>query len=291
MVANVIKTGLLFFVLTGLVLGAGWLIGGQQGVVIALVMAGVMNFVAYFFSDKLALASMRAYEVGPDHGLYQLVARLAQRGGLPMPRVYVSPIEAPNAFATGRSPRHAAVCATEGLLRLLDERELAGVMGHELSHVRHRDILIQSVAATIAGALTYLGYMFMFGGGRRSSDSDGGSPLAGLLVLILGPVAAGLIQAAISRQREYAADSGGASLTGDPMDLARALEKIDAYSRQIPVDVNPAFNSLFIIEPLNVMKGIGNLFATHPPLEKRLVNLIGRESTGLYRRAGFGYAA
>jgi heat shock protein HtpX len=281
MIANAIKTGLLFFILTGIVLGAGALIGGERGVWYALVLAGFMNVIGYFFSDKIALASMQAEEVGPDHELYQIVAKLTQRAGLPMPRVYISPVAAPNAFATGRNPRHAAVCATEGLLQILDKDEIMGVMGHELSHVRHRDILLQTLAATLAGAITYLGYMFMWGGGRNRNE--GGNPLLGLLFLILGPIAAGLIQAAISRQREFAADSGGAELCGDPMYLARALEKIHYYANQIPMNMNPAFNSLFIAEPLNARQAMANLFSTHPPLEARLENLIGRPSTGLFR--------
>jgi heat shock protein HtpX len=273
---NNVKTALLLGLMTGLILwiGSFW---GQGGVIIAFIMAAIMNFVGYFFSDKIALATMRAQEVGPGHELHDIVAELAQRSGLPMPRVYVSPAAAPNAFATGRSPSHAAVCATEGLLQMLNRNEIAGVMAHELAHVKHRDILIQSVAATIGGAISMLGYMFMFGGGR--SDREGGHPLAGLLVLILGPLAAGLIQAAISRSREFNADTEGAAICGDPMDLASALEKIHAAAHRIPLPVNPAMNGMFIAEPLNAMRSIGNLFQTHPPLEQRLMNLIGRPST------------
>lgn len=280
---NNLKTAFLLGMLTGLILLCGALIGGSHGVLIALIMAAVMNFVAFFFSDKIALMTMHAYEVGPDHDLYQIVAQLAQRDGLPMPRVYVSPTPAPNAFATGRSPRHAAVCATEGLLQLLDHNEIMGVIGHELSHVKHRDILIQSVATTIAAAISYLGYLFMFGGGG-GNDREG-NPLGGLLVLLLGPLAAGLIQAAISRSREFNADKAGAELCGNPMYLATALEKIDAAARQIPLNVSPAFNSMFIAEPRNVLKSIAGLFATHPPLDQRLMNLIGRPSTGIGRYA------
>ena len=281
MLMNWLKTGLLLSLLTAFVLGIGYLAAGQQGLVYALIFAAIMNFVGYFFSDKIALAAMHAEEVGPENELYQIVAELAQRANLPMPRVYISPEEAPNAFATGRGPNHAAVCATQGLLQVLDREEVAGVIGHELTHVRHRDILIQSIAATIAGAISVLGYMFMWGGGRRR---DEGNPLIALLFIILGPIAAGLIQAAISRQREYAADTGGAQLCGDPMYLARALEKIHAYSRRIPLEVNPSFNSMFIAEPLNPMAQMANLFSTHPPLEARLMNLIGREATGYYRQ-------
>ena len=193
---------------------------------------------------------------------------------------------APNAFATGRNPHHAAVCATEGLLQMLDRNEISGVIGHELSHVKHRDILIQSVAATIAGAVTYLGYMLMWGGGsRRDGEGGSGNALAGLLVIILGPIAAGLIQAAISRSREFNADKAGAEICGNPMYLATALEKIHLAAKQIPLPVNPTFNGMFIAEPLNAWEAVGNLFQTHPPLEARLVNLIGRESTGLIAHA------
>jgi len=289
---NNLKTALLLGLLTGLILwiGSFW---GQGGLIVALVFAAMTNLVGYFFSDKIALMTMRAQEVGPESELYQIVAQLAQRGNLPMPRVYVSPQAAPNAFATGRNPKNAAVCATAGLLGMLNRNEIAGVMAHELAHVKHRDILIQSVAATIGGAISSLGYMMLWFGGSSRDSREGANPLVGLLVLILGPLAAGLIQAAISRSREFNADKEGAELCGDPMYLATALEKIHAGAAQIPMDVNPAFNSLFIAEPLSAVgKGLANLFSTHPPLEKRLVNLIGRESTGMVRMAphrGFGF--
>ena len=281
---NNLRTVVLLGLLTGLILAAGAVIGGRDGVMIALVIAGVTNFGAYFFSDQIALAAMGAEQVGPEHRLHRIVAHLADRAGLPMPRVYVSPKLAPNAFATGRNPQHAAVCATQGLLQLLTQDEIAGVMGHELAHVKHRDILIQSIAATIAGAISALGYFFMFSGPRRDRDGEV-HPLAGLLILLLGPLAAGLIQAAISRSREFNADSTGAELSGDPMALATALEKIHAYANRVPMDVNPAFNSLFIAEPRNLAMQIGRLFQTHPPLEDRLRNLIGRESTRAFPRA------
>ncbi len=280
---NNMKTALFLGLLTGLILVAGQLMGGRQGLIMALVLAGMMNFVGYFFSDKIALMSMKAQEVGPDNRLYGIVERLAQRAGLPMPRVYISPASAPNAFATGRNPRHAAVCATQGLMQMLNEDEIAGVMAHEMAHVKHRDILIQTVAATIGGAISYLAYMFMWGGGR-SDRQEGGHPLAGLLVLILGPLAAGLIQAAISRSREFNADKEGAELAGDPMALATALEKIHLQAARIPMNVNPSFNAMFIAEPLNAMGSMAGLFMTHPPLEKRIMNLIGRPSTGLIGR-------
>src|SRR4051812_31605392 len=231
---NNMKTAVLMGTLTALILwiGSFW---GQAGLMIALVFAAVTNFVSYFFSDKIALMAMGAHEVGPEHELYQIVAPLAQRAGLPMPRVYVSAQPAPNAFATGRNPQHAAVCATEGLLQLLNRNEVAGVMAHELAHVKHRDILITTVAATLAGAISSLGWMFMWGGMGGGRDREGGGhPLAGLLVIILGPIAAGLIQAAISRSREFNADTEGAAIAGDPRDLASALQKIHAYSHRIP---------------------------------------------------------
>jgi heat shock protein HtpX len=283
---NNFKTAMLLGLLTALIMWIGSLLGGQQGLVIAFFVAGITNFVALFFSDKIAIATMRGQEVGPGNELYDIVQQLVARANLPMPRVYVSPHPAPNAFATGRSPRSAAVCATAGLLEMLDRDEVAGVMAHELAHVKHRDTLIQTVAATIGGAISMLGYMFMFGGGgSRDGDGEGGHPLAALLVLLLGPLAAGLIQAAISRSREFNADTAGAEMLGNPMPLATALEKIHLQSRRIPLAVNPAFNNLFIIEPLNPMRTLANMFATHPPLEQRLQNLIGRETTGAFRYA------
>jgi heat shock protein HtpX len=274
---NNMKTFVLLSLLSVLILwiGSFW---GSSGVVVALVFAVVTNFVGYFFSDKIALMSMGAQEVGPEHPLHQIVAPLAQRAGLPMPRVYVSPQAAPNAFATGRNPKNAAVCATQGLLEMLDRNEVAGVMGHELAHVKHRDILIQSVAATIGAAISSLAYMGMFfGGGSRNDRESSSNPLVALAVLLLGPLAAGLIQAAISRSREFNADAEGAEIAGSPMYLATALEKIHAGSRQIPLDVNPAFNSLFIAEPLSAMgRGGGDNIATHPPPENRQVKQIKR---------------
>jgi len=286
---NNLKTALLLGSLTGLVMFIGHLIGGQTGVLIALVMAGVMNFVAYFFSDKMAIASVGAHEVGPDHPLYRITAQLAQRANMPMPRVYVSPQPAPNAFATGRNPNNAAVCATEGLLRMLDSNEVAGVMAHELAHVKHRDILISTIAATIAGASSYLGYMIMFSPSSGGDDEEGGSafgPLGAILAMLLAPIAAALIQMAISRSREFNADKAGAEICGNPMYLATALEKIHMMAARVPMQVNPAYNALMIAEPRSMMRSIGNLFATHPPLEKRLMNLIGAETTGAFHAPG-----
>jgi len=287
---NNVKTALFLGILTALIMliGSFW---GQNGIIIALVFAGVMNFVSYFYSDKIAIATMRGQEVGPEHELYQIVQELTTKAGMPMPKVFVSPAQAPNAFATGRNPNHAAVCATQGLLDMLERREIAGVMGHELSHVRHRDILIQSVAATVAAAISMIAWNMQwfglggFGGGRNRRDGEGANILIYLAIMILAPIAAALIQAAISRSREFNADAGGAELLGDPMPLATALEKIEAASRQIPLDVNPAFNSMFIAEPRNAMGMIVGMFQTHPPLEARLMNLIGRESTGRFMAA------
>ncbi len=277
---NNVKTAVLLGLMTGLILFIGSFFG-TNGLIAACVFAAISNFVAYFFSDKIALATMRAHEVGPDHELYQIVAPLAARAGLPMPRVYVSPAAAPNAFATGRNPNNAAVCATDGLLQMLNRDEIAGVMAHELAHVQHRDILISSIAATIASAISMLGYVFMFGGGGDSRDSRGG----GLLALIVGPIAAGLIQAAISRSREFNADKAGAEFLGNPMPLATALEKIHAAAHQVPLPVNPAMNGMFIAEPFNGLERAMSIFQTHPPLEARLKNLIGRETTGTLRYA------
>jgi heat shock protein HtpX len=279
---NHLKTGFLMAALTGLVLLAGFFVtgGSTGGIVIALVVAGGMNVVGYFFSDKIALAAMKAQEVGPEHPLYQITEGLVQRADMPMPRVYISPQQAPNAFATGRNPRNAAVCATEGLLQVLDRDEVAGVMAHELAHVKHRDILIQTVAATVGGAISALGYIFMFGGSRENVN-----PIAAIATLILGPLAAGLLQAMISRQREFAADTEGANILGDPMPLATALEKIHNLGRRVPMDTNPAFNALMIAEPLNFRRQLSGMFSTHPPLEARLSNLIGRETTGMFRFA------
>jgi heat shock protein HtpX len=273
---NNIKTAFLLAAMTALILwiGSFW---GQQGIIIALVFAAVTNFVSFFFSDKIALAACRAEEVPLEHPLARIVHRLTQSAGLPMPRVYISPAAAPNAFATGRNPHHAAVCATQGLLDMLNDNEISGVLGHELAHVKHRDILIVSVAATIAGAISMLGYMFMWFGIGGQRDDREGSPIAGLLMLLLAPLAAALIQAAISRSREFNADKEGAEICGNPMYLATALEKIEAGASRIPMNVNPSFNSMFIMEPRNVVGGIARLFQTHPPLEARLMSLIGRD--------------
>ena len=284
-VLNNLKTVMLLSVLTGLMLFAGYAMGGQAGLVIALVFAIATNAFGYFFSAKIALASMGAQEVGPGDELYEIVAKLVQRTGMPMPKVYISPQEAPNAFATGRGPNNAAVCATVGLMRTLNRNEIAGVMAHELAHVKHRDILIQTVAATIGGAISFLGNMFMwnsmFGG---SDDEESDNPLGAIgaiLLMILGPIAAAVIQMAVSRQREYAADTEGARICGDPMYLATALEKIHVMAHRIPMQVNPAYNAMMIAEPMGFGERMASLFSTHPRLEDRLMNLIGRETTGM----------
>lgn len=238
--------------------------------------AVVMNIGSYWFSDKIVLRMYRAQPLGPEHPLYRMTERLAQRAGLPMPKVYVIPDMSPNAFATGRNPHHAAVAATEGIMRLLPEAELEGVIAHELAHIRNRDILISSVAATIGAAIMMLAHMAQFAaifGGSR--DDRGGHPLALFATALIAPIAAGLIQAAISRQREFAADRTGAEIAGTPNGLAQALRRIDAASRQIPLDANPATAHMFIMKPLSG-GGLASLFSTHPPTEARVAALLGR---------------
>jgi heat shock protein HtpX len=271
-----LKTAVLLGGLSALFLLIGRTVGGESGLIIAFGFALVMNVGSYWFSDKIVLRMYKAQPVGPEHPLYRMTERLAQRAGLPMPKVYVIPDMSPNAFATGRNPQHAAVAATEGIMRLLSESELEGVMAHELAHVRNRDILISSVAATIGAAIMMLANMAqfaaMFGGGNR--DERGGSPLALLATALIAPLAAGLIQAAISRQREFAADRAGADIAGSPIGLAQALRRIDAASRQIPMEANPATAHMFIIKPLSA-RGMASLFSTHPPTEARVAALMG----------------
>ena len=271
---NGMKTVLLLGALSGILLVIGELAGGSQGLVVAFVFAAVMNIGSYWFSDKLVLRMYRARQVGPEHPLYQLVARLAQRASLPMPRVYVIPDPSPNAFATGRNPSHAAVAATEGILRALSEPELEGVMAHELAHVKHGDILISSVAATLAAAIMMIARMAMFFGGSRDDRDGGSNPIVLLAMIILAPIAALLVQMAISRSREFAADAGGAKIAGTPYGLAQALKKIEAAARGVPMDANPATEHMFIVKPFSG-RGITSLFSSHPPTEARVRALLG----------------
>jgi heat shock protein HtpX len=279
---NSVKTVLLLGLLTGFILVIGEAIGGQNGLVIALMFAGVMNFVSYFFSDKIALAMYSAQPVTREQlpRVYDTVERLTQKVGLPMPKVFVIPSDSPNAFATGRNPAHASVAVTEGILNLLSDEELEGVLAHELGHVRNRDILISSIAATLAGAITMLARMAMWGamfggmGGGDREDRRGGG-LAALFMLILAPIAAMLIQMAISRSREYQADATGAQFTGNPYALANALRKLDTYSRRLPMNASPSTAHMFIVQPLMGMD-FSSLFSTHPPIAKRIERLTGR---------------
>ncbi len=280
---NTFKTAFLLTAMTLLLLVAGRALAGQRGMLIALVFAAVMNFVSYFFSDKIALAMYRAQPVSREAlpRVYNIVERLSQRVGLPMPKVYVIPNDSPNAFATGRNPNHASVAVTQGILGLLNDEELEGVLAHELGHVRNRDILISSVAATIAGAITYLASIarwgMIFGGyGGDRDDRRGGGGFAALLMMFLAPLAASLIQLAVSRSREYSADDTGAHWTGNPYALASALSKIDAYSRRMPLVATPSTAHLFIIQPFLGGMSFGNLFSTHPPTAKRIERLTGR---------------
>jgi heat shock protein HtpX len=278
---NALKTALLLGLLTGFMILVGDWLGGQRGMILALGLAAVMNFVSYFFSDKIALMTYRAQPVTREQlpRAYEVVERITQRQGLPMPKIYVIPTESPNAFATGRNPSHASVAVTKGILTLLNDEELEGVLAHELGHVRNRDILISSIAATLAGAITILARMAAWGalfggfGGRDREDRGGG--LGALFMLILAPIAAMLIQLAVSRSREYAADATGAHFTGNPYALARALQKLDAYSKRVPMVASPSSAHLFIVQPLLGMN-LAGLFSTHPPIRKRIERLTGR---------------
>ena len=278
---NGLKTAFLLTLMTLLAIGIGNYFGGQTGMVYAFLFAGVMNFVSYFFSDKIALRMYRAQPVTREQlpRVYEIVDRLAQKMGIPMPKIFVIPSDSPNAFATGRNPHHASVAVTQGILNLLDNEELEGVLAHELGHVRNRDILTSSIAATLAGAITVLARMgawgAMFSGyGGDSRDRRGGG-LGALLMLIVAPLAATLIQLWVSRTREYEADHTGAHLTQNPYALARALQKLDAYSRRLPMAASPSTAHLFIVQPM-IGSSFANLFSTHPPISKRIERLTGR---------------
>ncbi|WP_022670975.1 zinc metalloprotease HtpX [Hippea alviniae] len=280
---NTVKTVLFLTFLTGLFIIIGDLLGGRTGMIIALIFAGLMNFFSYFFSDKIALAMYRAKPVSEEEApeLYAIVRKLCERANLPMPRIYIIPQEAPNAFATGRSPKHAAIAITEGALRLLTKEEIMGVLGHELGHVKHRDILISSVAATVAGAIMVLSDMIkwaaIFGGLSRDNEDH---PIILIAMAIVAPIAATLIQLAISRAREYEADKAGAIYSGNPLYLASALEKLDQYSKAIPFHGNPATENLFIVNPFSA-RGFINLFSTHPPIEERIRRLREMAQNGI----------
>ncbi len=275
--SHMFKTAILLAVLTAMLVLIGGAIGGRQGMLVAFVLAVAMNFFSYWFSDRIVLAMYRAQPIDEAQapGLYAMVRRLASRAGIPMPRVYLIPTETPNAFATGRSPQHAAVAVTEGIMRLLDEEELEGVLAHELAHVANRDVLISTIAATLAGAITYLAHMAqwaaIFGGGRHD-DEEGSSPAGALLMAILAPIAAMLIQLAVSRSREYQADASGARYTHKPWGLAKALEKLQMAQQVVPMAANPATAHLFIVNPLSG-RSLMTLFSTHPPLEERIARL------------------
>lgn len=274
-----LKTTVLLAALSGVFIVIGSMLGGQSGMVMAFGMAVVMNIGSYWFSDKIVLRMYRAQQVSPGHRLYDMVARLSRRAELPMPRVYVIPDPSPNAFATGRNPNHAAVAATEGIQRLLSDSELEGVMAHELAHVKNRDILISSVAATLGAAITWLVHFSMFfGGGHRDRD-NGPSPIVLLATMLLAPLAAGLIQMAVSRSREFSADRIGARIAGSPVGLAHALQRIEAGVKQIPMEANEATAHMFILSPLSG-RGFNALFSTHPATKDRVDALMRLQMSG-----------
>jgi heat shock protein HtpX len=275
--SNIFKTALLLAVLTAMLVLLGGALGGQQGMVIAFAFALAMNFASYWWSDKIVLAMYRAQPITEAQapGLYNMVRRLASKAGVPMPRVYLIPSEQPNAFATGRNPEHAVIAVTEGIMRILDDEELEGVLAHELAHVTNRDVLISTIAATLAGAITYLAHMAQwaaFFGGGRHDDDDGPSPIAMMLMAIVAPLAAMLVQLAVSRSREFQADATGARLAGRTWGLSKALEKLEMAKQAVPMDANPATAHLFIVNPLSG-QALMRLFSTHPPIEERIARL------------------
>lgn len=275
---HTLKTMVLMVFLTVFFIFVGSLIGGKQGATFALIIALGMNFFAYFFSHKIVLSMYRAKEITEAEApeLYSIIRRLTQKAGLPMPKVYIIDSDQPNAFATGRSPKHGVVAVTTGIMRILSMEELSGVIGHELAHIKHRDILISTIAATFAGAISYLAQMaqwaLIFGGGRHDDDEGGGHPIVALLMMIIAPLVAMIVQLAISRSREYAADEEGASIAGNPLYLANALKKLHYASQAIPMNANPGTAHLFIVNPLSG-KSLMKLFSTHPPIEERVARL------------------
>ena len=275
---NNLKTMVLMVTLTLMLVFIGALLGGKSGMTVALIIAFAMNFITYWFSDKIVLRMYGAQEVSEAEApeLYSMVKRLALHAILPMPKIYLIDKEQPNAFATGRNPQKGAIALTTGIMKILTREELEGVIGHELSHIRHRDILVGTVAATIAGAISYLAQMaqwaMIFGGGRQERGREEVSPLAALVMMIVGPIAAMLVQMAISRSREYGADEGGARIAGNPLSLANALRKLHAASQKIPMEANPATSHMFIVNPLSG-GGLLRLFSTHPPIEERIKKL------------------
>jgi heat shock protein HtpX len=280
---NTFKSSLLLVTLTVLLIAIGDHFGGQNGAIIAFVIAAVTNFISYFFSDKIALAMYRAQPATREQlpRVYSVLERLTAKQDLPMPKIFVIPLDSPNAFATGRNPNHASVAVTQGILNLLTDDELEGVLAHELGHVRNRDILTSSIAATLAGAITLMARMAWwaqifggFGGGGDNRRRNGG--LSAIFMIVLAPIAATLIQLAVSRSREYEADATGAHMTGNPYALASALQKLDAYSKRVPMEASASTAHLFIVAPL-IGGGFGSLFSTHPPIPKRIERLIGRE--------------
>lgn len=281
-----LKTLLLMAGLSAVLIIMGNALGGRQGVLIALVFAVIMNVGSYWFSDKIVLSMYRARELDPGDApmVHQIVEELAQRAGVPKPRLFIVPQEAPNAFATGRDPEHGVIAVTEGIMRLLPPEQLRGVLAHEMAHIAHRDILIQSIAGILGAAITAIANMLqwaMIFGGNRDEEGNGTNPLAAIAMMILGPLAATLIQMAISRRREYMADASGAEYCADPMSLANALNNLDAYSRHIPMQANPATENMFIVSPLTG-DTLRRMFSTHPPMEERIANLQDMARTGRY---------
>lgn len=283
---NVLKTGILMAALTAIIVAIGDYVGGPSGMITALIFAGLMNFFMYWFSDRIVLTLYGAQEVGPTEApeLHAIVERLSRQAGLPKPRVYMIPMHQPNAFATGRDPAHAAVAVTQGIVGMLTPDELEGVLAHELAHVRNRDILISTIAATMAGAITMIARMLQYAaffGGMSRDEEDRGNALGALILAIVAPIAAIIIQMAISRSREYLADETGAKISGRPLSLARALTKIERAVHALPADVNPASAHMFIVNPLSA-EGIFTLFSTHPPIPERVARLerMSRAQTG-----------